>query len=113
MNKIEDKITPQKLSKYFDITSRAIKKVKIGKQREIDWEKKSHDFFDMAQRYFQDAKYFHEKNDFINAFAALNYAHGWLDAGARLGFFDVNFDNVLFTVDKEMFDDEEDKKKDI
>ena len=40
-----------------------------------------------------------EKGDLVNAFAALNYAHGWLDAGARLGLFDVDGDNVLFTVD--------------
>jgi hypothetical protein len=37
----------------------------------------------------------------VTAFAALNYAHGWLDAGARLGLFDVGKDNVLFTVDGE------------
>jgi hypothetical protein len=35
----------------------------------------------------------------VNAFAALNYAHGWLDAGARLGLFDVDHDSTLFTVD--------------
>ena len=42
---------------------------------------------------------FAKKGDLVTAFAALNYAHGWLDAGARLGFFDVGKDNVLFTVD--------------
>jgi len=31
----------------------------------------------------------------------LNYAHGWLDAGARLGIFDVKGDSRLFTVDEE------------
>ena len=31
--------------------------------------------------------------------AALNYAHGWLDAGARLGLFDVGKDNGLVSVD--------------
>ena len=38
-------------------------------------------------------------NDYVTAFAALNYAHGWLDAGARIGVFDVNHDSKLFTVD--------------
>ena len=57
------------------------------------------DFFDMAERYFNDAKYFLEKKeDMVLAFAALNYAHGWLDAGARIGLFKVN-DSRLFTVD--------------
>jgi hypothetical protein len=53
----------------------------------------------MAQRYYADAQHFAEKGDTVTAFAALNYAHGWLDAGARLGLFDVGRDNVLFTVD--------------
>ncbi len=92
-------ITPEKLSKYFDVTSRALKKVKIAKPKSIDWETKAKDFLDMAQRYFDDAKHFQEKGDIVTAFAALNYAHGWLDAGARLGFFDVDHDNTLFTVD--------------
>ena len=59
------------------------------------------DFFDMASRYYQDAEYFfREKEDYVLAFAALNYAHGWLDAGARIGLFVVT-DSRLFTVDGE------------
>ena len=38
-----------------------------------------------------------EKADLVNAFAALNYAHGWLDAGVRLDIFETD-DNKLFTV---------------
>ena len=57
------------------------------------------DFLDMAQRYYDDAKYYYEKDDLVTAFASLNYAHGWLDAGARLGVFDVDGDNELFVVD--------------
>lgn len=94
-----DKITSEKLDKYFDITSRALKKVKIVCEVEIDCEAAAKDFLDMAQRYFDDAKHFREKGDVVTAFAALNYAHGWLDAGARIGLFDVGHDNVLFTVD--------------
>ena len=89
----------QKLAKYFDITNRALHKVKIAKEQKIDWKASAEDFLDMATRYFEDAKHFREKGDEVTAFAALNYAHGWLDAGARLGLFDVDHDNVLFTVD--------------
>jgi uncharacterized protein len=94
-------ITPEKLAKYFDVTGRALKKVKIAEKKEIDWNTAAHDFLDMAQRYYSDAKHFEEKGDMVTAFAALNYAHGWLDAGARLELFDVGKDNVLFTVDGE------------
>jgi len=97
-----DKITEEKLNKYLQITKKAIGKVKInGKLAGIDIKKSAEDFLDMAQRYFSDANYFMKKGDYINAFAAVNYAHGWLDAGARLGLFDVGKDNKLFTVDCE------------
>ena len=57
------------------------------------------DFLDMAQRYYSDALDFQKKGNLVTAFAALNYAHGWLDAGARLGLFDVGHNSKLFTVD--------------
>jgi len=88
-------ITEEKLNKYFDITSRALKKVKIVKEHK----KQAEDAFDMAKRYYEDAKHFRDKGEIVTAFAALNYAHGWLDAGARLGLFDVEHDSELFTVD--------------
>ncbi len=94
-------VTPDKLAKYFDVTGRALKKVKIAQQKNIDWQASAEDFLDMAQRYYSDAQHFADKGDIVTAFAALNYAHGWLDAGARLGLFDVGKDNVLFTVDGE------------
>lgn len=92
-------VTDEKLEKYFDVTGRAIAKVKIVKEGKVDFESAAEDFLDMAKRYFSDAKHFREKGDIVTAFAALNYAHGWLDAGARLGLFDVDGDNTLFTVD--------------
>ena len=92
-------ITDEKLKKYFDVTSRALKKVKVAAEQKIEWKKAAEDFLDMAQRYFSDAQHFQKKGDVVTAFAALNYAHGWLDAGARLGLFDVGKDNTLFTVD--------------
>jgi uncharacterized protein len=96
-----NEISAELLAKYFDVASRALAKVKIVKEkrREIDWESNAKDFLDMATRYIKDAKYFEEKGDIPRAFGALNYAHGWLDAGARLGLFDVDGDSVLFTVD--------------
>ncbi len=92
---MENTITAEKLAKYFDVTSRALKKVKIVPSHK----KQAEDALDMAKRYFSDAQHFEKKGDWVNAFAALNYAHGWLDAGARLGLFDVDHDSELFTVD--------------
>lgn len=92
-------ITKEKLAKYFDVTGRAMQKVKIAKEKKINWRKSAEMFLDMAKRYYDDAKFFEKKGDIVNAFAALNYAHGWLDAGASLGLFDVGHDSTLFTVD--------------
>jgi len=92
-------VSDEKLAKYFDVTGRALAKVRIAQEKPIDWKASAEDFLDMATRYFDDARFFEKKGDKVLAFAALNYAHGWLDAGARLGLFDVDHDSTLFTVD--------------
>ena len=90
-------ITDEKLEKYFMITAKALEMCRAAlNQQNLESAK---DFLDMASRYYSDAIYFLEKKDYVLAFAALNYAHGWLDAGARAGFFDVDHDSTLFTVD--------------
>ncbi len=90
-------ITPEKLHQYFTITSDALAKAKVA--FDPARQTQAEDFFDMASRYYQDAQFFYnQKQDLVLAFAALNYAHGWLDAGARSGLFQVK-DSRLFTVD--------------
>ncbi len=92
---MEDKITQEKLDKYFDLTGRGLEEVKKniipGKESEAG------EIIDMVSNYFSDARHFERKGDWVNAFAALNYAHGWLDSGVRTGIFEVS-DNRLFTV---------------
>jgi len=51
----------------------------------------------MVENYLKDARYFTDKGKIVDAFAALNYSHGWLDSGVRLDIFDIEDDN-LFTV---------------
>ena len=52
----------------------------------------------MARAYCEDAKHFRDKGELDKALANINYAHGWLDAGARIGLFDVGGDDRLFTL---------------
>jgi hypothetical protein len=40
---------------------------------------------DTARRYHSDALHFLAKGEYVNAFAALEYAEGWLDAGVATG----------------------------
>ena len=91
-------ITKQKLDHYFDLTSCALKKIKFSRKLTKKEQALADDFLDFAKRYFSDAKYFREKGDWVTAFAAVTYAHAWLDAGARAKLFDVH-DNNLFVVD--------------
>jgi hypothetical protein len=90
-------ITEEKLKKYFDVAKNAFDKAKDSREAvKLDELKKAKsNFLDTVQRYIEDAKHFKENDDYVNAFAALNYAHGWLDAGVKLGIFDVN-DTKLF-----------------
>lgn len=92
---MENKITKQKLEKYFNITSKALEKVK--KKIIKGKEKQAKEIINMVSNYLSDARYFEKKGDFVNSFAALNYAHGWLDSGVRLRIFDVD-DDKLFTI---------------
>jgi hypothetical protein len=88
-------ISEEQLKKYFLITEKALKIVKISiiKGRE----KQAKEIIEMVENYLKDAKHFELKGHYINAFAAVNYAHGWLDSGVRLDIFDVK-DDKLFTV---------------
>ena len=92
---MNNKISLEKLEKYFTISEKAMKeiKVKIKKGKE----KYAKEIIEMASNYISDARYFQKRDDIVNAFAALNYAHGWIDSGARLGIFNVR-DNKLFTI---------------
>ena len=92
---MKDKITPEKLEKYFSLTKKALE---IAKKSVIKGkEKYANEIINMVSNYLSDAKYFEKNNDFVNAFAAINYAHGWLDSGVRLDVFKTKNDK-LFTV---------------
>lgn len=86
------------VEKDLDITKRALAKVKIIAPEKSYTRKIAEDFLNMAESYYNDAVHFYEDGNLVNAFACVNYAHGWLDAGARLGVFDVGGDDQLFTL---------------
>lgn len=94
---IMNQINQEKLEKYFKVTEKALEKAKKSKEN-INIKNARKEFLDMIENYLKDAKYFEKENRIVDAFAALNYAHGWLDAGARLGIFDVH-NSELFTQD--------------
>jgi hypothetical protein len=92
---MKTEITKQIIEKYRKITEKAfaIAKASISRGKE----KEAREIIEMVSCYLSDSKHFETKEDLVNAFGAIYYAHGWLDAGARLKVFDVS-DNTLFTV---------------
>jgi len=92
---MKTRITKEKIKKYRDITKKALKMAKesilAGKEKEAE------EIINMVENYLEDSSYFEKKGDFVDCFAAINYAHGWLDAGVRLDIFDVK-DDKLFTI---------------
>jgi len=95
---LQDRLTEDKVSKYLDITKRALDKLKVSPPPRSFNRKLAESFLEMANAYYSDAKHFRDDGDYVNAFACVNYAHGWLDAGARIGLFDVGEDDRLFTL---------------
>jgi len=92
---MQDKITKTRLEKYKNLTRKAFE---IARKK-IDGKKKeqAEEILNMVSCYLSDAEYFEKKKDYVNSFACLNYAHGWLDTGSRLGIFKVK-DNKLFVI---------------
>ena len=48
------------------------------KGKQIDEHQKL--IIELAQQYYEDAKYYFEKKDYFTAFGCINYAHGLIDA---------------------------------
>jgi hypothetical protein len=94
----EDRIAEKRIDDYLARTERALSKLRLAPPERSFNRKLADDFLEMAKAYFSDARHFREKGDFVNAFACVNYAHGWLDCGARIGLFDVGGDDQLFTL---------------
>lgn len=98
---IYNTITNEKILNYLNRTEEAINIIKKGlpPKRSLLYDV-AEDFLCMIECYFNDAKTFIEKGDYVNGFASLNYAYGWIDAGARLGIFNVGNDDIRFTLAK-------------
>jgi hypothetical protein len=86
------------VEKDISITEQALMKIEIAPPTRSHLRKVAEDFLTMARSYCEDAKHFRDKGELDKALANINYAHGWLDAGARIGLFDVGGDDQLFTL---------------
>ena len=88
----------ERINKYLDLTAKALAKVSIIGEKGIDDYAKAEDILGMVKAYHSDAKFFLDEGRGDDAFAAVNYAHGWIDCGVRLGYLDGKGDWQLFTL---------------
>jgi len=85
----------EKTDRYCRLLAEALDAAEIAPPADTPMEKAAQECRGMAAAYLADAEHFRENDDPVNALAAASYGHGWLDAGARLGLFDVP-DSHLF-----------------
>ena len=85
------------LEKYLALTDEALKRVTAAPPSRSFLYGASEDFLRMARAYLDDARHFAANGDPDRALAAASYAHGWLDAGVRLGLLDGGDDDTRFT----------------
>jgi uncharacterized protein len=86
------------LEKYLRLTREALAKVTPASPQRSFLRGASDDFLAMARSYLADAEHFSAAGDRDRALAAASYAHGWLDAGVRLGLLDGGEDDQRFTL---------------
>ena len=80
-------VTEEKITHYLSITEKALDVLQVLPPEKSQLRKAADDLLMMATAYFTDACYYKEKGDYVTAFACVNYAHGYIDAGVRLGLF--------------------------
>jgi uncharacterized protein len=86
------------LERYLRLTREALALVRPGVPARSFLREGSEDVLSMARAYLADAEHFSRSGDRERALAAVSYAHGWLDAGVRLGLLDGREDAARFTL---------------
>ncbi|PSP80261.1 DUF357 domain-containing protein [Halobacteriales archaeon QS_1_68_20] len=87
----------EKTDRYERLLSEALAAAEVGVPEGTPLHEAALECREMAEAYLDDGRHFREDDDPVNALAAFSYGHAWLDAGARMGLFDVPTEGELFT----------------
>ena len=88
----------EKTDRYERLLAQALEEATIASPGETPMAVAATECYEMASSYLEDGRHFRENDDPVNALASFSYGHAWLDAGARIGLFDVPTEGHLFTV---------------
>ncbi|ERG99347.1 MAG: uncharacterized protein conserved in archaea [Haloquadratum sp. J07HQX50] len=87
----------QKTEQYESMLKSALSEATVAVPPETALHAGATEVLNMAEAYLQDGQHFYRNDDLVNALAAFSYGYGWLDAGVRLGLFNIPADTELFT----------------
>jgi hypothetical protein len=88
----------EKTDRYERLLSEALDAATVAVPADTPLGAAAADCEEMARSYLDDGRHFRTQDDLVNALASFSYGHAWLDAGARIGLFDVPDEGHLFTV---------------
>jgi len=88
----------EKTDRYERLLAEALDAASVAPPASTPMAEAAADCREMAESYLTDGRHFREEGDLVNALAAFSYGHAWLDAGARIGLFEVPTEGHLFTV---------------
>jgi len=88
----------EKTDRYERLLAEALEAADIAVDPTTPLGEVAREYEEMARSYLEDGRHFRAEDDLVNALAAFSYGHAWLDAGARLGVFEVPEDGHRFTV---------------
>ncbi|WP_306059760.1 DUF357 domain-containing protein [Natronococcus wangiae] len=89
----------EKTDRYGALLAEALEEASVAPPAGTPMADAADDCYEMASSYLEDGRHFRDQDDLVNALASFSYGHAWLDAGARVGLFDVPTDGHLFTVE--------------
>ena len=88
----------EKTERYQRLLAEALDAAEIAPPADTPMAEAARECEEMASSYLSDGRHFADEDDLVNALASFSYGHAWLDAGARIGLFDVPSEGHLFTV---------------
>jgi hypothetical protein len=88
----------EKTERYERLLAEALEEATVAPPEGTPMADAAGECAEMASSYLEDGRHFVDEDDLVNALASFSYGHAWLDAGARIGLFDVPSEGHLFTV---------------
>lgn len=101
---VEDSLKAYKSSLYA-----AFQKLSPAGRRNTPIREVGSQIHEMISCYLKDAESFRNCDDLVNTYASLTYAHGWLDAGIFIGYFDGDSPSLYLSNDATISSDQIDK----